>query len=548
MRGDGYDVVVIGAGLVGGAVACGLARAGQRVAVLDEEDATYRASRGNFGLVWVQGKGVGRPANARVLGEDYLAGAALARAFRECGADYSPRTSVWEVSTVARREDAKAPLELGILRDGIAEIMYAHCVIVATGAQERAVPVPGATLPGVMGAGGAQSLLKGSGLVPDVPVVIAGSGPLVYLVAWQLVRAGAPVRAVLLTMPAGRTWRAVGTLPEALAMPGALCKGIGWRRALAGQGVKVMRVGNLAIEGRDRVESVRFTHRGREQSMRASLVLLHEGIVPNAHLTLAAQLDHIWDTRQHAFRPAVDEWGATSEPGLLVAGDGAYILGAEAAVESGRIAAFESAYRLGRIHVQHREVLAKPHRASLARHRRFRNFLDFAFEPGAAALRPSDPAVTVCRCEEVTVAEIERVIAHGCPGPNQAKAFTRCGMGPCQGRMCATVVSAGTLASGRWATTAFVPRSSRSLWESLQRSKEPAPSRPTEAVRRQALPRRSRRCSERKAARRHRNPDLPVRRVQARHFRPSRALRRRPGLRAGEKVDTRVRYLRGVEG
>jgi len=61
MRRDGYDVVVIGAGLVGGAIAYGLARAGQRVAVLDEKDATYRASRGNFGLVWVQGKGVGRP-------------------------------------------------------------------------------------------------------------------------------------------------------------------------------------------------------------------------------------------------------------------------------------------------------------------------------------------------------------------------------------------------------------------------------------------------------------------------------------------------------
>ena len=61
MRGDGYDVVVIGAGLVGAAIAYGLARAGQRVVVLDEDDATYRASRGNFGLVWVQGKGVGRP-------------------------------------------------------------------------------------------------------------------------------------------------------------------------------------------------------------------------------------------------------------------------------------------------------------------------------------------------------------------------------------------------------------------------------------------------------------------------------------------------------
>ena len=303
-------LAIIGAGPAGMSAAIAAREHGTDVLMLDEQRAPGGQIYRNVETVTAE-----RSATARVLGEDYLAGAALARAFRECGADYSPRTSVWEVSTVARREDPKAPLELGILREGIAEIVYAHCVIVATGAQERAVPVPGATLPGVMGAGGAQSLLKGSGLVPDVPVVIAGSGPLVYLVAWQLVRAGAPVRALLLTMPAGRTWRAVGTLPEALAMPGALRKGIGWRRAIAGRGVKVMHAGDLAIEGRDRVESVRFTHRGREQSMRASLVLLHEGVVPNAHLTLAAQLDHIWDARQHAFRPAVDEWGAASEPG-----------------------------------------------------------------------------------------------------------------------------------------------------------------------------------------------------------------------------------------
>ena len=433
---DVVGLVIIGAGPAGMSAAIAAREHGTDVLVLDEQAAPGGQIYRNVETVTAE-----RPGTARVLGADYATGAALVREFRECGAHYSPRTSVWEVSTVARRDDAKAPLELGILRDGIAEIVYAHCAIVATGAQERAVPVPGATLPGVMSAGGAQSLLKSSGLVPDVPAVIAGSGPLVYLVAWQLVCAGAPVRALLLTMPTGRTWRAVGTLPEALAMPSSLRKGIGWRLALAGRGVQVMHVSDLSIEGRDQVRSVRFRHRARERSIQTSLVLLHEGVIPNAHLTLAAQLDHVWDAPQHAFRPAVDEWGSTSESGVLVAGDGARILGAEAAVESGRIAALEAAYRLGRIRVQHRDVLARRHRVSLARQRRFREFLDFAFEPGAAALRPPDPGVTVCRCEEVTVADIERVIAHGCPGPNQAKAFTRCGMGPCQGRMCATMVS-----------------------------------------------------------------------------------------------------------
>ena len=430
------ELAIIGAGPAGMSAAIAAREHGIDMLALDEQAAPGGQIYRNVEAVTTE-----RPNTAQVLGEDYMAGAALARAFRECGARYSPHTSVWELSAVGRRADHEAPVELGLLRDGIAEMVYAHCVIAATGAQERAVPVPGATLPGVMGAGGVQSLLKGSGLVPDVPVVIAGSGPLVYLVAYQLVLTGAPVRAVLFTAPPDRLWRAVGALPRALAMPGALRKGIGWRRALTRRGVKVMHASDLAIEGREQVESVRFTHRGRKRSMQASLVLLHEGVIPSVHLTLAAQLDHVWDEHQHAFRPAADGWGATSEPGVLVAGDGARILGAEAAADSGRIAALEAAHRLGRIDAHRRDVLAMPHRASLARHRRFREFLDLAFEPGAAALHPSDPAVTVCRCEEVTVAEIERVIAHGCPGPNQAKAFTRCGMGPCQGRMCATAVS-----------------------------------------------------------------------------------------------------------
>lgn len=429
-------LAIIGAGPAGMSAAIAAREHGTDVLVFDEQAVPGGQIYRNVETVVAE-----RPNAARVLGADYTAGAALVRAFRGCGAEYSPRTSVWEVGTVARRENGKAPLELGVLRDGVAEIVHAHRVIVAAGAQERAVPVAGGTLPGVMSAGGAQSLLKGSGLVPDVPVVVAGSGPLVYLVAWQLVRAGAPVRALLLTMPTGRTWRAVGTLPEALAMPGALRKGIGWRIALADRGVKVMHVSDLSLEGRDRVESVRFRRHGRERSMPASLVLLHEGVIPNAHLTLAAQLDHVWDARQHAFHPAVDEWGTTSEPGVLVAGDGAGILGATAAVETGRIAGVEAAYRLGRIRVWDRETLVRRHRTSLTRAWRFREFLDFAFEPGPAVLRPSDPTVTVCRCEEVTVAEIERVIGHGCPGPNQAKAFTRCGMGPCQGRMCGTLAS-----------------------------------------------------------------------------------------------------------
>ena len=434
---DVVDLAIVGAGPAGMSAAIAAREQGVEVLVLDEQAAPGGQIYRN-----VESVAAGRPNAARALGEDYLAGAALVRSFRRCGARYLPNTAVWEVGTVAHREDTNAPFELGILRGGSAEIVRARCVIAATGAQERPVPVPGATLPGVMGAGGVQTLLKGSGLVPDVPAVIAGSGPLVYLVAYQLLGAGAPPCAVLITTAAAaRVRRHPRTLVAALAMPGALRKGLGWRRALARADVEVLHVGDLEIEGVERVESVRFTQRGRRRSMETPLLLLHEGVIPNIHLTLAAQLEHEWDEEQHSFRPRVGEWGETSEEGVLVAGDGARILGAEAAADSGHLAALEAAHRLGKIDSRRRDALARPHRASLERHRRFRRFLDRIFEPDQAVLCPSAPAVVLCRCEEVTVAEIDRVAAHGCPGPNQAKAFTRCGMGPCQGRMCATVVS-----------------------------------------------------------------------------------------------------------
>ena len=87
---------------------------------------------------------------------------------------------------------------------------------------------------------------------------------------------------------------------------------------------------------------------------------------------------------------------------------------------------------------KHSFVTAEPR--TLKRQRRLRRFLDHAFAPTADFQLPSDETI-VCRCEEVTAGEIRQVAARGCMGPNQGKAFTRCGMGPCMGRKCALTVS-----------------------------------------------------------------------------------------------------------
>ena len=125
---------------------------------------------------------------------------------------------------------------------------------------------------------------------------------------------------------------------------------------------------------------------------------------------------------------------------MTIAGDGAGIVGAVAAEHRGRISALHAAFSLERISAGERDRRAKPHRAALARAERGRAFLDHLYRPAKAFRLPAEEAV-VCRCEEVSPQDVRDAIALGCTGPNQLKSFTRCGMGPCQGRFCGLTVT-----------------------------------------------------------------------------------------------------------
>jgi len=423
------ELAVIGAGPAGLAAATLAAELGVEAVVFDEQPAPggqiYRNVEAN--------SADGASGRLALLGEDYPGGREIAEAFRRSGAGYEPGTTVWQ---------ADAEGVLGVSRGGAATLVRAARTLIATGALERPVPIPGWTLPGVMGAGAAQTLLKASGLVPQVPTVIAGSGPLVYLVARQLVRAGAPPEVLLVTTPGGRIPGALPHLPGALLAGDYLWKGLGWLRDLRRAGLDIRSgVSDLRAEGGERLEAVSFTHQGSTHRLEAGLLLLHEGVVPNVQLSMAAGCAHSWDAAQYCWRPDTDTWGASSVTGIAVAGDGAGILGARAARHLGRLAAYDAACRLSRIDAATRDRQAGADRLALARHRRIRPFLDALYGPAPEMRRPAAADTLVCRCEEVGAGEIRAVVTAGCPGPNQAKAFTRCGMGPCQGRMCGLAVS-----------------------------------------------------------------------------------------------------------
>jgi NADPH-dependent 2,4-dienoyl-CoA reductase/sulfur reductase-like enzyme len=415
-----YDVAVVGAGPAGLAAASVCARAGLATVLFDEQ-----LSPGGQAYRGITQRPSRDPA---ILGPDYWHGEKLVAEFTASGAQYVPGAKVWSLA----RE-----LEIGVSVGGGSVLTSAASVILATGAIERPFPIPGWTLPGVMPVGAAQSLLKASGMVPRGHTVLAGTGPLVWLLAWQYLNAGLVVDAILDTTPHANRSRALRHLPGFLISP-YLRKGLRLLLAVRGRVPIVPGVTELRADGSGKVESVSFrTVDGGGRTLACDTLLLHQGVVPDVNLAMSAGVEHRWDDTQACFTPILDRNGGTSVPGVLIAGDAAGIAGAQAAAWRGVLSAIAVVNAMRRETKVNAERLA---RTAIAQFMRGRPFLDALYRPSASFRKPAGETIA-CRCEEVTAREIHEAVALGCPGPNQLKAFLRCGMGPCQGRLCGLTVT-----------------------------------------------------------------------------------------------------------
>ena len=427
-----YELVIIGGGPAGLAAATVAAKAGVQTVLFDENP-------GIGGQIY-RGIAATPVSNRTILGEDYWAGAALASEAKASGAAIVTGATVWSLD----------PNRLvGVSIAGQARMIQAQRVIIATGSMERPFPIPGWTLPGVMTAGAAQTALKAQGLVPAGSTIMAGCGPLLWLLAAQLLRAGAKIEAILDTTPRINWLKAAMHLPD-FALSPYWSKGLALLREVKAR-VPVIAVHRIEAKGKDKLAEVVFATGAGERRMKADLLLLHHGVVPNVNLAMAAGVKHHWNNRQLCFEPVVDADFGTSVPGIALAGDGAGIAGGTAAAERGRIAALAviRALRPG-APVPNVEIV----RQTLAREEMGRAFLDTLYQPAPSFRQPVGETIA-CRCEEVTAKQVRDTADLGCEGPNQMKAFLRCGMGPCQGRLCGLTITE-LIADQRGATPAEV--------------------------------------------------------------------------------------------
>ncbi|WP_244957572.1 FAD-dependent oxidoreductase [Alicycliphilus denitrificans] len=428
-----HDLVIIGAGPAGMSAAVAAAACGLRAVVLDEQPRPGGQIYRNVT--------VAAPTVANLLGPDYRHGAVLAQRFAASGVEVHHDTFVWDMAQ---------DLTVTAQTSGKSFHVRAPQLLMASGAMERPSPLPGWTLPGVLNAGAAQIALKTAAQVPQGRVVLVGGGPLLLLVACQLLQAGTRIAGIVETSPASNRARAIRHVLGALGAPALLAKGLRMLWRLRRAGVPIFKEAtDLRIEGvegaadtdgNQRVKAVSFTAGGTGYRLEADVALLHHGVVPNTQASRLLRVDHVWSDAQLAWQPQVDVWGQTSLEGFRIAGDGAAIAGALAAEASGAIAAIGAALALGRLDAERAQQMAAPWRNRLARQTSIRPFLDALYRPPEWLIDCDDDTV-VCRCEEVTAGRVREMARLGCEGPNQTKFFSRCGMGPCQGRMCGITVT-----------------------------------------------------------------------------------------------------------
>jgi NADPH-dependent 2,4-dienoyl-CoA reductase/sulfur reductase-like enzyme len=388
-----FEVVVVGAGPAGIAASCAAAEAGRRVAVLE-------ATPWVGGQIWRERGTKAASAHAerwfarlRASGVELIRGAAVVAAPR-------PRRLLAERA------------------DGVLEIEWQK-LILAVGARELFLPFPGWTLPNVFGPGGLEKLVASGWPIAGKNVVVAGSGPLVLAAAADLRAAGANVLAVAEQANWRKLLRFGLGLP--LLAPGKLIEGARYRARLLGV---PYRAGWWPTEafGRDRIESVTLSNGTKTQAVPCDVLACGFGIVPNT------ELPEILGCRLERGLVSVDARQETSVADVYCAGEPTGIGGVDAALLEGEIAGHAAAGRTER---------AERLFAARDRTRRFAAALGRAFALRGELKRLARSDTLVCRCEDVARGELD---SYG--DWRTAKLHTRCGMGPCQGRICGSALRA----------------------------------------------------------------------------------------------------------
>ncbi|MBT2385001.1 NAD(P)/FAD-dependent oxidoreductase [Streptomyces sp. ISL-11] len=435
-----YDLAVIGAGPAGLAGAVTASALGLSVALLD---ASPRVG-GQFFRHPAPPLRAGRP---QALHHGWPAFTRLRARLEASGTVHLAGHHVWSVAR-EHAEDWTVHALTGDDGDGAHPVrVRARAVLLATGSYERQLPFPGWTLPGVVGAGGAQAMLKSGLVLPGSRIVVAGSGPLLLAVASSLAAAGARVPAVV----EASDYLGYARHPRALAAnPHKLIEAATYGTAPLRHRVRLRtRSAVTEVHGTDRVEAVTVSRLDRRwrpvpgtgRRVACDALAVGHGLIPQIELATGLGCA----TRaapDGTYALDLDDLQETSVPGLWAAGETGGIGGWQLARVEGELAGIAVTTRLRGLPPPTGHGRVPELRRRRARMRAFAGVMAAAHAPGPGWTGWLDDDTDVCRCEEVTAGRVREAVTDlGARDARTVKLLTRAGMGWCQGRMCGTAVA-----------------------------------------------------------------------------------------------------------
>jgi len=423
------EFVIIGGGPGGVAAAIEAANAGVNVTLLDENERLggqcFRQFEKGFKVT-----------DPDALGPDYKEGQELLHQFSlvKDKIRYLNNALVWGIfkdHTIA------------LARNGASSSLSFKRLLVATGAYDRPVPFPGWTLPGVLTAGGAQKLIKSEHVLPGENILLAGTGPLQLVLAWQILEAGGKIEAILEAGNFFENW-----LRGLIGIWGNwdfLKEGLRYVRSIQKAGVPLLR-NHIILEARGerqveqaviaKVDKNWRPKRNTARTVDVDTICLGYGLVSSTELMMLAECELSYDLGLGGYIPLRKANMETTVPGIYAVGDGAGVAGKKAAIEEGRIAGISIASSMGYISSANAGERIKRYQKRLNKINRFRKLLDSISLPRAGLYELAKDDTVICRCEEITFKQLKEALADDTIQIKDFKRMTRMGMGSCEGRMC----------------------------------------------------------------------------------------------------------------
>ena len=426
------DLIVIGAGPAGISAAITASRHGLKVTLIDDAPIAggqiYRATPKE----WTQN------ASSSAY-QDLDDGNALRDLLSNSNVTHLTNHAVWAVAPGFQVRAVSVSKEIKL---------SAKKLIVCSGVTERILPFPGWTTPGVIGLAASTNLLKSQQILPGREPVIAGSGPLLYAVANAIIVAGGRPTAIV---DLGSLVDWIVSLPKLLTAPALLFRGLLWRARIFKARIPVLHRHHVArVYGDDQVETIELTpidsngtplpKKKNIKFKSASLVVGH-GLIPSVEITRLLKVKHLYRAERGGWIPEIDAFQRTSVPGLYVAGDCGGISGAKTAALSGTIAGLRASFDSDMISGKTFQDLYSFTESKRNKAEHFGKQMGKLMSIRSKLLEGLTPDTIVCRCEDITYGQIMGAVNAGAADCNEVKAWTRAGMGPCQGRTCGETIA-----------------------------------------------------------------------------------------------------------